>query len=44
MVSDRELMVKTYLFMAHVAEKHDMLHRIPLENKLKTEIKKGTKF
>lgn len=42
MITDKELIVKTYLFLAHVAEKHDMLHRIPLENILKTEIKKGS--
>ena len=44
MITDKELIIKTYLFLAHVAEKHDMLHRIPLENILKTEIKKGTVF
>mgnify|MGYP000719229333 CR=1 FL=1 len=40
-ITGNELIIKTYLFLAHVAEKHDMLHRIPLENILKTEIKKG---
>ena len=44
MISDKELIIKTYLFMAYIAEKHDMLHRIPLENILSTEIKKGVVF
>lgn len=44
MITDKELILKTYLFFAHIAEKHDLLHRIPIENILKTEIKKGTLF
>lgn len=44
MITDKELILKTFLFLAYVAKKNDMLHRIPLENILKTEIKKGTMF
>jgi hypothetical protein len=44
MITNKELIIKTYLFMAYIAEKHDMLHRIPLENILKTQIKKGVLF
>lgn len=41
-VTDKELIIKTYLFMAYIAKKHDMLHRIPLQNITCTSIKKGT--
>ena len=44
MITDKELIIKTYLFLADIAEKHDMLYRIPLENILSTEIKKGNIF
>ncbi len=44
MITDKELIIKTFMFLAHVTEKHDMLHRIPLENISRTEIKKGTIF
>lgn len=44
MITDKELIIKTHLFFAYVAEKNDMLHRIPRENLLKTEIKKGIVF
>lgn len=40
-ITDKELIIKTYLFLASIAEKYDMLHRIPLENILSTTIKKG---
>lgn len=40
-ITDKELIIKTYLFLAYIAEKHDLLHRIPLENILSTTIKKG---
>lgn len=43
-ITDKELIVKTFLFLAYVAEKQDLLHRIPFENILKTEIKKGVLF
>lgn len=41
LITDKELIIKTYLLFASIAEKYDMLHRIPLENILSTEIKKG---
>jgi|GEM_PF-4576532 len=44
MITDKELIIKTYLLFAYIAEKHDLLHRIPLENILSTEIKKGTRY
>lgn len=43
-ITDKELIVKTFLFLAYVAEKQDLLHRIPFENILKTKIKKGVLF
>lgn len=44
MISDKELIIKTYLFGAHIAKMHDMLHRIPFENLISTELKKGRLF
>lgn len=44
MITDKELIIKTFKFLAHVAEKHDMLHRIPLENISSAEIKKEAMF
>lgn len=44
MISYKELILKTNLFIAYIAKESDLLHRIPLENILKTEIKKGLMF
>ncbi len=44
MITDKELIIKTYLLAAYIAQKHDMLHRIPLENIVNTEIKEGSFF
>lgn len=44
MITDKELIIKTYLFLALIAKKHDMLHRIPLQNILKTKIINGKIF
>lgn len=41
-ITDKELVIKTFLFLAYIAKRHDMLHRIPLENIVETRIEKGT--
>ena len=41
-ITDKELIIKTYLFLAYIAKKYDMLHRVPLENITSTTLKKGT--
>jgi hypothetical protein len=41
-ITDTELIIKTYLFLAYIAKKYDMLHRVPLKNITSTELKKGT--
>ena len=41
-ISDKELIIKTSLLLAYIAEKNDLLHRIPLDNIISTEIKKRT--
>ena len=40
-ITDKELIFKTYLFFGHIAHENDMLHRIPLENIMDLEYKKG---
>ena len=40
-ITDMELIFKTNLLFAHIAHENDMLHRIPLENIMQTEFKKG---
>lgn len=36
-ITDKELILKTPLLLAYIAQKHDMLQRIPLERIYKTE-------
>ena len=43
-ITDKELILKTFWLFAGIAKKHDMLHRIPLEKILSTEIKEGPIF
>lgn len=42
MITDQELVIKTFLFFAFIAKKADLLHRIPLKNIISTEVKKGS--
>ena len=42
LITEKELIIKTYLFLAYIAKRNDMLHRIPLENITSTTLKKGT--
>lgn len=39
-ITDQELILKTYLFFAHIANENNMLHRIPLQNIVALESKK----
>lgn len=41
LITDQELILKTNLAFAHLAHENDMLHRIPLQNILALEYKKG---
>ncbi len=41
MITDKELIIKTNLFMAYIAQRYDLLNRIPLENMVRVEIKEG---
>lgn len=43
-ITENELWIKTFMFMAYIAKKHDMLHRIPLSEITHTEIKDGAVF
>ncbi|WP_417265114.1 hypothetical protein [Brumimicrobium sp.] len=40
-ITEKELILKTYLFMAFIAKKHDLLHIIPLTDIVSTELKKN---
>lgn len=40
-ITDKELVLKTYLFMAFIAQKHDLLHIIPLTNVIDTSLQNG---
>lgn len=44
MITDKELIIKTYLLMAYIAKKNDLLHRIPLEKIVRTEINEAKRF
>jgi hypothetical protein len=41
LITDKELIFKTNIVFAHIAFENDMLHRIPLENIMEMEFKKG---
>lgn len=41
LITDKELIIKTYLFLAYIAKRYDMLHRVPLENITSTALKRG---
>ncbi len=41
LITDKELIIKTYLFLAYIAKRNDLLHRVPLENITSTALKKG---
>jgi hypothetical protein len=43
-ITENELWIKTFMFMAYIAKKHDLLHRIPLSEITHTEIKDGAVF
>ena len=44
MITDKELIIKTWLLFADIAKKHDLLHRIPLENIVRTEMNEARLF
>lgn len=44
MITDKELIIKTWLLIAYIAKKHDLLHRIPLEKIVRTEIHEARRF
>ncbi|NOQ71918.1 MAG: hypothetical protein GQ574_07950 [Crocinitomix sp.] len=43
-ITDKELVLKTYLFLAFIAKKNDLLHIIPLTTLTNTELKDGRIF
>lgn len=44
LITDKELIITTYPFLAYIAKKYDMLHRVPLKNIISVESKEGTLF
>ncbi|MFK7784092.1 MAG: hypothetical protein AB8B56_03190 [Crocinitomicaceae bacterium] len=40
LITDDEFILKTFMFVAYVAKRHDLLHRIPLKNVISAEVRR----